>query len=122
MGGSDGPHERLRVERRLDGMSMIVRAAGEVDLTTAPILATQLAAATNLTTPPAPVVADLRNVSFFGCKGIAVLLTADQRCVRHNTVLRVLCARPVTRSLEISGLQAVLTISPTLHDALAATV
>jgi anti-anti-sigma factor len=70
--GDDLDH--FHVERRREGAVVVVRAAGDVDITTTPLLDDQLRIATALATPPAPVVADLRDVEFFGSNGISVLL------------------------------------------------
>lgn len=115
---SPSPGGALQVEWRLDGPAVIVSAVGEVDMDTAPILTEHITRAAGEATPPAPVVADLRGVQFFGSSGIAALLTAHHYCARRNTGLRVLATPLVTRPLEITGAHQVLTICPTLTAAL----
>ncbi|MFI5607893.1 STAS domain-containing protein [Amycolatopsis sp. NPDC051903] len=66
----------------------------------------------------APVVADLSRVDFLGCAGIRSLFTARERA----TSFTVVCdgVRSVRRCLEVTGADTVLTVHPTLADALAA--
>jgi len=108
----------LHVERRSEGTAVVVRAVGEVDMHTAPLLDDHLTVATELATPPAPVVADLRDVHFFDSKGIAALIGAQQRCQQQNTGLRVLVSTPVMRPIAVLGMTDVFTLCPTLTAAL----
>ncbi|OLF11596.1 hypothetical protein BLA60_11660 [Actinophytocola xinjiangensis] len=108
----------LHVDHHFSGPAIIVKAAGDVDLTTAQLLDDHLTAAATLADPPAPVVADLREVMFFGSNGVSVLLRAHQRCQRHHTPLHVLADRPVTRPLAVLGLRQTFLLCPTLTAAL----
>jgi len=110
---------QLHVERRFAGSAVVVRAIGEVDLVTAPLLDDHFDTATRLAAPPAPVVADLRDVAFFGSNGVSVLLEAQQRCRRRRTPLHVIADRPVTRPLAVLGLRDTFLMWPTLTAALA---
>jgi anti-sigma B factor antagonist len=110
-------HDQLHVERRLEGTTVVIRAAGDVDITTAPLLKEHLRIATDQATP-APLVADLRDIRFFGSHGIAILVEAGQRCQQHHITLRLVATRPVTRPLDVLGMQDMFTLCPTLTAAL----
>jgi anti-sigma B factor antagonist len=114
-GTQDSP---LHVDQHNEGGAVVVRAAGEVDLGTAHTLIKYLTSAAEEVTPPAPVVADLREIQFFGSQGLAALVTAQQQCQQHHTALRLLVGPTVRRTLDITGMVDVLTICPTLTDAL----
>jgi anti-sigma B factor antagonist len=116
----DPGSDHLHVDRRMEGTVVVVHAAGEVDVATAPLLREQLRIAITLTVPPTPVVADLRDVEFFGSNGIAVLIEAERSCHEHRTTLRLLATQPVTYPLDILGMQDAFTLCPTLDDALSA--
>lgn len=108
----------LHVDQRVEGNAVIVRAVGEVDMLSVPVLAEQLTLAAETATPPGPVVADLREVVFFGSNGISALLVAQDECKQHDVAFRVLGTRIVTHPLDVTGASAALRISPTLTDAL----
>jgi anti-sigma B factor antagonist len=104
-------------EQVVDGVT-VVRAVGEVNVRTASLLAARLAQATATTTPPVPVVVDLREVEFFGSTGISMLITAHRTCLDRFLSLRVVAGPSVTHRLGMVGLAEVLTIGPTLPEAL----
>ncbi len=114
------PTDYLRVNRRLAGAAVIVRAVGDVDVYTAPVLVEQLAAAVGIASPPAPVVADLREVGFFGARGVAVLVDAQRDCRRRRIPFHVVAAPAVARPLDLVDGQELPTMRPTLTAALAA--
>jgi anti-anti-sigma factor len=113
--------DRLHVDHRVEGTAVVVRAVGEVDMFTAPVLAKQLTRAAEVVTPPAPLVADFRELRFFGSSGISALLVAYQQCQRQSVPLRVVAGPAVTRRLGMVGVLDVLMICPTLTDALRST-
>ncbi|MDU0287832.1 STAS domain-containing protein [Saccharothrix longispora] len=98
---------------RVDGV-VIVTVAGELDLDTAPRLRDVL-----LGPPPPVLVLDLTAVRFFGSSGLSLLLEANRhaRCAGGELVL-VAAGRVVLRPLEITGVVRVLTLFPTLAEAL----
>jgi anti-sigma B factor antagonist len=112
------PTHYLRINRRLAGPTVIVRAVGEVDIYTAPTLVEHLDAAIRIAAPPASVVADLSQVEFFGAKGITALIDADRHCRQRRITLHVVAAPAVTRPLDLVDGQKTLTVCPTLTDAL----
>lgn len=97
---------------------MVVRAVGDVDMVTAPVLAKELAHAAETVTPPALIVADLREVRFFGSSGIATLIVAHRQCQERRVTLRVVAGPSLTKRLTMSGLVGYLTICLTLTEAL----
>jgi anti-anti-sigma factor len=109
------PQRWLRVERRIEGCAVVVRARGEVDTVTAWMLERQLRFAAAVATSPAPVVADLRDVDFFGAAGVAVLVEAGRRCAEQGTPLRVLPSAVVTRVLELCHVADLLAVGARAH-------
>jgi anti-anti-sigma factor len=83
--------------------SAAVRAAGEIDSTTAPLLSQHLTEL--LDTPVRELTVDLRGVSFLDSAGLCVLAPTHRRAVRQDVRLRVLASsRAVVRPLQITGL------------------
>jgi len=83
--------------------SAAVRAAGEIDSTTAPLLSQHLTEL--LDSQVRELTVDLRSVSFLDSAGLCVLATAHRRAVRQDVRLRVLASsRAVVRPLQITGL------------------
>lgn len=95
----------------------VVRAVGEIDMVTAPLLRTALAAAF---ADAGVVVVDLCAVNFLGSSGLAVLVESREIAVREQRELRVATnSRIVNRALEVTGLHTVLEISADVPSALA---
>jgi anti-sigma B factor antagonist len=110
--------DSLRVYQRLEGLAVVLRTTGEIDMSTAPVLADEFAQALGTATAPAPVVVDLSDVTFLSSAGLAVLLDARARCAEAGIPLRVVATgRPVLRSLEVAGLTELLPIYSTVEDA-----
>jgi anti-anti-sigma factor len=118
MSPTDLPNDDLHVDQRVEGTAVVVRATGDIDMATAPVLAKELAHATKTVTPPTLIVADLREVQFFGSSGIGTLILAHQQCQKRNITLRVVAGPSLTKRLDISGLMGFLTIYLTLTEAL----
>jgi anti-sigma B factor antagonist len=97
-----------------------VRAHGEVDMLTAPLLDACLSE--QLATGPAHVIVDLQLVRFFGCTGLTCLLKArDLAGHIPGTQLHLagLVNRTVARPLLITALLERFDTYPTLAQALA---
>jgi anti-sigma B factor antagonist len=108
----------LRAYLRLEGLAVVLRTTGEIDMSTAPVLADELTEAIATGTAPAPVVADLSDVTFLSSAGLAVLLDARARCEQAGTPLRLVATtRPVIRSLQVAGLTELLPVYPTVTEA-----
>jgi anti-sigma B factor antagonist len=85
------------------GASASVRASGEIDSTTAPLLSQHLTEL--LDSQVRELTVDLRAVSFLDSAGLCVLATAHRRAARQDVRMRVLASsRAVVRPLQITGL------------------
>jgi anti-anti-sigma factor len=101
----------VTVER--SGARTVVAVRGELDLATAPELEEVLL-------PPlregVAVALDLRPLDFMDSTGVRVVVAAHLAAQEHATVLTVVVAGggPIARVLEISGLDAMLTVADDL--------
>jgi anti-sigma B factor antagonist len=87
--------------------SVHVRAAGEIDSSSAPALRTELSTVLDLA--PAEIVVDLCDVTFLDSAGLSVLAAAHRRATAEGGRLRVLVSgRAVVRPLQITGLWQLL--------------
>lgn len=97
--------------------TIVLKVAGEIDMTTAPVLEEAVRGA--LAERPANLVIDLTGARFFSSAGLAVLVFAHRN--RAEVDLRVVASgRVVMRPLELTGLTADLAIYSTLAAALGA--
>ncbi|WP_036504136.1 MULTISPECIES: STAS domain-containing protein [Nocardia] len=106
----------LRVEQRTEGSAVVVTVAGEVDMNSAPELQSALDQA--LQDEPTAVVLDMTEVGFLGSAGLSVLLASSQSTATGS--LRVVASPAVRRPIEVTSLDALLRLFPTVADALAA--
>lgn len=117
------PSELLRVwqERAGETAHVIVRAAGEIDLTSAAKvddLFDEIEAR-----PPVPrcVILDLTGVTFLSSAGLSLLIKTDRRMRDAGGSLFVVAGnRLVTRAITRTGLADVLTLFGTPDEAVAA--
>lgn len=119
-GGPVRPQDLLHVEaRRVDAVAgaEVLVVSGEVDLLSAGILETAIAAA--LGRGPALLVIDLTGVSFLASVGMTVLLKAH-RDLGDTARLRVVTPERSTvgRALKLTGLNGALAVVGTLAEAL----
>lgn len=112
------PTDFLSVDRLVDDDAVIVRARGEVDIFTVPLLAEQLLLATDTVRPPGPVVVDLTGVHFFASRGIAALVMAQQLCQELGVDFRVVAGRVVRRPLRAVGALELLNTCDSVTEAL----
>lgn len=108
----------VQVGRR--GSAVVVAVSGDVDVLTAPRLRDALdRGLAEAGAVGGPVVLDLTDVAFLASRGLSTILDA-QREAGRATPLRVVVdhARPVVRPIQLSGLDAVLTLFDTVEDAL----
>lgn len=111
----------LHVQREVHGLSVVVRATGEIDQTTVAALGVELRTAVAMATPPFPVVADLSGVTFLGSAGLNELLKHERKARASGVPLRVAAAhRAVLRTISASGLDPVLAPFPDVAAALSA--
>ncbi|WP_166459391.1 anti-sigma factor antagonist [Amycolatopsis pithecellobii] len=110
--------ELLRLLRD-DGRPTVLRVLGDIDMTTADTFSEGLRATARSAVPPGPVIADLNAVEFLGAAGLVVLVQEQAWCDEHGITLRIVSsARPVLRSIKVTGLDATLTVSRTVDEAL----
>ncbi|WP_033262068.1 STAS domain-containing protein [Amycolatopsis vancoresmycina] len=119
---ADGPRLRpqdlLRVTAHPTGDAVVLAAAGELDLLSAPVLGDEVATA--LAGAPALLVIDLSEVTFLASIGITVLVEA-RRSAGPGTRVRVVAPETgvVHRTLGLTGLHDALAVAPTRAAALA---
>jgi len=110
--------ELLVVEIETADAYVLVRAIGEIDLSTAPLLADRLLEAGAAAPPGGAVVLDLTPVEFLGSAGLAVLLDHHQRLDAIGVPLRlVVVGGAVARVFEITEVTKVLRVFSTVEDA-----
>ncbi|MFD4638172.1 STAS domain-containing protein [Lentzea sp. NPDC058436] len=111
----------LHVQREVHNLSIVVRAAGEVDEFTVLPLRMELQTALAMATPPHPVVVDLSAVRFFGSAGLNELLRHHRDAEAAGIPFRIVAAHKVVlRPIKMTGLDDVLRIHPDVEQALAA--
>jgi len=99
--------EILTLDVSIEGGSDVLRAQGEIDLATAPMLEARLG---ELQTGR-PVVLDLTSVNFIDSTGLRVILGADARASEQGTSLAIVAVDgPVTRLFDITGVSGRLTV------------
>ncbi|HEX6340233.1 STAS domain-containing protein [Umezawaea sp.] len=115
--------EPVRVEQEHRDDAVVVRVAGQVDTSTAPVLGDGLAAAfTAAARGGLPVVVDLTAVDFLASVGLSLLVQHHQIGERQGTPLRVVApARNPLRALRATMLDEVLQLYASVPEALAAT-
>ena len=103
------------IDERADGGDRIVAARGELDLHTAPQLASALTPAIDAGDR---VIVDLTGVTFIDSSGVGVLVTALERARPTGTTLVVVAPHPRVRKVfEITGLDGLLPVHDSLDDA-----
>jgi anti-sigma B factor antagonist len=108
----------LRMERKSTADGVLVRVAGELDVTTLDEFTTELTAARVAAAPPTPVLLDMRGIEFMGSSALAVLVTHHHRCASSGTPLRVVAdQRAVLRPLALTGLATTLEVTATIAAA-----
>lgn len=94
----------------------VVTVVGEIDMLTAPDLATFLAAQL---TAARLVVVNLDGVWFLGSAGLSVLFHADELAAQQGRDLRLVCNSPAAnRALKTTGLREHLPFADSVSDAL----
>ncbi len=111
--------EILSIRVRREPGHVLVTAAGEIDIATAPRLHDQLAAI--LASGSWHLIVDLDQVSFIDAAGLSVLSLAAGQATARGGSLHLVCARPRTRRLlAITGLDRRIPVAQTLAEAQAA--
>lgn len=121
--GPDGDAQQnplLTVHLETRGNAVVVHAVGDVDLATTPLLSEHLSQAEALLAPPAPLVLDMSGVEFLASVGLSELVKYADLCVDRGSRLVVVAAqRAVLRSMQLTGLTEMITVVPSVEDALA---
>lgn len=115
MGAPDGVSSGLiRIVTEARPEAVIARVSGEVDITTAPRLQSEL---TRLSAAGQPVILDLGGVSYFDLSGVRALEAALDR----DALSLVLAAVPsaVTRILDLVWPEKPVPVLPTVPEAIA---
>jgi anti-sigma B factor antagonist len=113
------PDEFELTSAYLGGNAHVVSVAGDLDLATAPQLRDELAHASS--EGATELVVDLLRVPFVDSVALGVLVEASKRTQARGGVFRVVCDdRRIARIVEITGLDRVLRLHPTLREALEA--
>jgi anti-anti-sigma factor len=100
------------------GSAVVVRVAGELDLVTTPMLEESIGTA--LGDGPGLLVIDLTEVTFLASGALSALVAAHQAGADRTTVRVVAANRATVLPIQMTGLDQVLAVFPTLADALAA--
>ncbi|MBA3283403.1 MAG: STAS domain-containing protein [Acidimicrobiia bacterium] len=107
---------RLDVSEQ-DGWS-VLQVGGEIDVATAPRLREQLLKLVN--DQRYSIVVDLEAVDFIDSTGLGVLIGARKRVRLHDGDVKLICTEPrIVKVFEITGLDQVFQIHPSLDDAVA---
>jgi anti-sigma B factor antagonist len=110
----------LRIERDVEGSVVTVHVHGEVDTLTAPRVDSALADA--YAEPDVThVLLDLREVGFLGSAGLSVLVSRHEHGEAAGVPLSIVASRHATlRAIEVTSLDQVLRLYPSLAEALRA--
>lgn len=99
------------------GSVVVVRAAGALDMLTAPDLRADIQAA--LTRQPTGLIVDLTDVEFLASAGMQVLISTHN-LITPGVRFAVVADGPATsRPLKITGLTDIIALFPNLDDAVA---
>ena len=91
----------------------MVRVVGDLDLVTAPQLATHLRRRIGSQPAGTAVVVDLDECGFLGSKGVATLMTAAEDAAAGGCTFSVIGCRPIVlRVLDITGVRDALNVTP----------
>jgi anti-sigma B factor antagonist len=102
-------------ETRLDDITSLIAVSGELDLATAPRLKWPLVDA--IDAGARRLIVDLSRVTFMDSTALGVLI-GIRRSLKLGSRLAIICTdADVLKIFEISGLDAVFQIFPTLDDA-----
>ncbi|HWF70332.1 MAG TPA: STAS domain-containing protein [Mycobacterium sp.] len=111
----------LIVDYEVRPEAVVVQAKGEVDSSTAGNLTAQLAAALQQAGSQASrlLIIDLQAVTYFGSAGLNAVLECHRHGLDAGTSVRLVADNGlVVRPIEMTNLDTVLELYPTLTDAL----
>ncbi|MFF0489723.1 STAS domain-containing protein [Nocardia sp. NPDC003482] len=112
---------RLTVDHEVGVDAVIVRAAGDVDISTVGVLAEQLTEGLRLAAAHTRrlLVLDLQEVTYFGSAGLNAALECHVQGRETGVTVRLVADHArVLRPLQVTNLDSVLAVYPTLEKAL----
>ena len=113
--------ELLAVEHEARDDAVLVRVKGDVDSSTVDQLAPHLSGALQLAAvhPGRLVIVDLQPVTFFGSAALNAVLECHHRGKETGTSVRLVAGHDeVLRPLQVTELDHILEVYPTVPDAL----
>jgi anti-sigma B factor antagonist len=113
--------ELLNVDWEVRQDAVVVRARGEVDSGTVNELVAQLGAALRQAAahPARLLIVDLQALTYFGSAGLNAVHDCHRRGVEAATSVRLVADNNlVVRPIEVTNMDSVLELYPTLADAL----
>lgn len=117
--GTNGNSRLLTVTSEQRADVWIVRAVGEVDMESEPVMSAELARVIAGNAVGRPIVIDLSDVGFFGSAGVSALVRTRDTCQVRKMPLRVVVpGRHVRRTLDLVGVTSMFDIHASIDDAL----
>ncbi len=113
--------ELLVVDSEVRPEAVLVHAKGEIDSSTAGELRSQLEAALRQAGAQQSrlLIVDLQYVTYFGSAGLNAVLDCHKQGLRAGTSVRLVADNDlVVRPIEVTNLDTLLELYPTLPDAL----
>ena len=104
-------------DRQLDGDTHVVAVTGEIDLFTAPEFKERVSAP--IDAGRSNLVVDLSATTFIDSSSLGVLIGAHRRLKLRGGTLVVVCDNEaIAKTFNITGLDGVFTIAPSVDEAL----
>lgn len=111
----------FRIDTSEQGPCAVVAVVGELDVYTAPAFRAELMGMINA--GKKPIVVNLLGTEFIDSTALGVMAEASKRARARNSDLRITCTRAhVLKVLEITSMDRVVRVFPTVEDACAAEV
>jgi anti-sigma B factor antagonist len=112
---------QLIADHQLREGAVIVRFEGEVDMAVADEFVSHLNAALDEASADRPLIIDLEAVSFFGSCALNDVLRCHDEGARNGIAVRLATnSHIVIRVIQATGLDEILSVYPTIDDALGA--
>jgi anti-anti-sigma factor len=107
----------VTVDVEQHGPTVVLRVVGELDLLTTPTLSEACTVA--LASKPPMLVIDLNAVTFLASVGMSAIVATQQAAGEHTKLRVVGGSRDILRPIAVTGLDTLLSVYPTLAEALA---
>ncbi|MBO0865762.1 MAG: STAS domain-containing protein [Mycobacterium sp.] len=112
------PEEPITISVGHRNGATVISIGGEIDLSTAPAFEAAIAGA--LAEEPPVLVIELSAVQFLASAGLRILVAAQEKASKSAQVAVVASTPATSRPIELTGLDKVFSMYPTLDDALLA--